>query len=105
MNELRFIGVDSYGNTVQFNSEEYAEENGIKKYFELVSPIPEGSGRLRTDGISQVWWEAFPEYIPPEPLKPEPDKITLLEAKIQALSDQNEFLEDCIAEMAAEVYQ
>lgn len=31
--------------------------------------------------------------------------IELLKAKIQAISDRNDFIEDCIAEMTMEVYQ
>lgn len=31
--------------------------------------------------------------------------IELLKAQIQAISDRNDFIEDCIAEMAMEVYQ
>lgn len=39
----------------------------------------------------------------PEPSKEEKEK-TLTNARIQALTDRNEFLEDCIAEMAAIIY-
>lgn len=39
----------------------------------------------------------------PEPTAEEKEK-TLMNAKIQALTDRNEFLEDCVAEMAAIVY-
>ena len=39
----------------------------------------------------------------PEPSKEEKEK-TLMNARIQALTDRNEFLEDCVAEMAAIVY-
>lgn len=41
-------------------------------------------------------------------LYPEQSKISdieLLKAQIQAISDRNDFIEDCIAEMAMEVYQ
>lgn len=31
--------------------------------------------------------------------------IKLLKAQIQAISDRNDFIEDCISEMAMEVYQ
>lgn len=31
--------------------------------------------------------------------------IELLKAQIQAISDRNDFIEDCIGEMATEVYQ
>lgn len=39
----------------------------------------------------------------PEPTADEKEK-TLLKAQIQALSDRNDFLEDCMAEMAGIVY-
>lgn len=52
--------------------------------------------------------EAYDDYIshltPPTPVAPEPDKITLLEQEVKSLSDRNDFLEDCIAEMATQVY-
>lgn len=41
---------------------------------------------------------------PPEPGSPEPDEITLIKAQVQSQADREEFLEDCIAEMAMELY-
>lgn len=59
---------------VKYNEEDaaiYYDEDVVKetgeKYFSIES-IPEGSGVLKTDGISKVWWEEIPE---PEP-EPEP---------------------------------
>lgn len=41
----------------------------------------------------------------PEPVQPTTeDRVKLLEQQLKAASDQNEFLEDCIAEMAEIVY-
>ena len=40
----------------------------------------------------------------PEPEPPKPDQITLMQAQIDSLSERNDFLEDCIAEMATQVY-
>lgn len=41
----------------------------------------------------------------PEPVQPTTeDRVKLLEQQLQAASDQNDFLEDCIAEMAGIVY-
>lgn len=43
----------------------------------------------------------------PEPKAEQPtteDRVKLLEQQLKATSDQNEFLEDCIAEMAEIVY-
>lgn len=53
--------------------------------------------------------EAYEEYInnlppEPEPEPPKPSAIALLKAQVNALSERNEFLEDCIAEMAGQVY-
>ena len=42
--------------------------------------------------------------LPAEPAAPGVDEMTLLQAQVQALSDRNEFLEDCIAEMAEIIY-
>lgn len=47
-------------------------------------------------------------YVEPEPVKPQPTQNekekTLIKAQIQALSERNDFLEDCVAEMASIVY-
>lgn len=41
----------------------------------------------------------------PEPVQPTTeDRVNLLEQQLKAASDQNDFLEDCIAEMAGIVY-
>ena len=49
------------------------------------------------------------DYVPP-PAPPKTNEVlesenTLLKAQVKALSDRGEFLEDCIAEMAMQVYQ
>ena len=59
------------------------------------------------------WRERTPEemdadYVPPEPVKTVDDLAAeneLLRAQVQAFSDRGEFIEDCIAEMAMQVYQ
>ena len=46
------------------------------------------------------------EYAPPDPVE-EPtveDRIAMLEAKNSALTQSNQFLEECLVEMAAIVY-
>lgn len=48
------------------------------------------------------------DYVPPEPVKTVDELAAeneLLRAQVQALSDRGEFIEDCIAEMAMQVYQ
>lgn len=41
------------------------------------------------------------KYVPPAP---QPDEITLLKAQVAMLEAQQTFLEDCLLEMADEVY-
>ena len=41
---------------------------------------------------------------PPAPVIPTVDDITLLKAQVSALTEQNDFLEDCLVEMAGIVY-
>lgn len=48
------------------------------------------------------------DYVPPEPVKTVDELAAeneLLRAQVKALSDRGEFIEDCIAEMAMQVYQ
>lgn len=48
------------------------------------------------------------DYVPPEPVKTVDELAAeneLLRAQVRALSDRGEFIEDCIAEMAMQVYQ
>lgn len=64
-------------------------------------------GEVKTDFINGVQtvigWTPLP--IPePKPTHDLPDERTLLKAQVQAQADREEFLEDCIAEMAMELY-
>ena len=63
-----------------------------------VETLPEGDtcDYLYRDG--EFVYDPLPEE--PQPV----DEVTLLRAQVQALSDRNEFMEDCIAEMAMMVY-
>ena len=45
-----------------------------------------------------------PELEQLEPPASQVDEITMLNKKVEALSERNDFLEDCIAEMAGVVY-
>lgn len=60
------------------------------------------------NGVSTVTVvEDLPKPPPPEPgptPPPEPDPVTLLQAQVKALDEQNAFLEDCLVEMAGVVY-
>lgn len=58
--------------------------------------------QLSDDGSVYVEPEV-PEPEEPKPTQEEKEK-TLLKAQIQALSERNDFLEDCVAEIASIVY-
>lgn len=55
--------------------------------------------------------DARAAYVPPVDPTPPPSneelasENTLLKAQVQALTNRNDFVEDCIAEMAMQVYQ
>lgn len=61
--------------------------------------------QLSNDGSVYVEPEVpdTPEPVEPQPTQEEKEK-TLIKAQIQALSERNDFLEDCVAEMASVVY-
>ena len=75
------------------------DERGIQRY----SYVPDGK---------PAWRERTPEemdadYTPPEDVKTNAElqaENALLRAQIQSLADRGEFIEDCIAEMAMQVY-
>ena len=76
------------------------DDRGVPRY----AYVPDGNPK---------WRERTPEemdadYVPPEPVKTVDELAAeneLLRAQVQALSDRGEFIEDCIAEMAMQVYQ
>ncbi len=72
-----------------------ARPDGVYCY-KLVDGIPVE----RTQAEMDADYAAKPA---PEPTADEKEK-TLLKAQIQALSERNDFLEDCVAEMASVVY-
>lgn len=77
----------------------------------LLKPLTDERGMYRyklVDGLvvqrTQAEMDADFDALPtPEPTAEEKER-TLLKAQIQALSDRNDFLEDCVAEMAGIVY-
>lgn len=71
------------------------DERGIYRY-----KLADGKPVERTVEEMDADYAARPA---PEPTADEKEK-TLLKAQIQALSDRNDFLEDCMAEMAGIVY-
>lgn len=76
------------------------DERGICRY-KLVNGRP----------VERTQEEMDADYVPPEVKPTDTERISQLEsekklltAQLQALSDRNDFVEDCIAEMAAIVY-
>lgn len=71
------------------------DERGVYRY-----KLVDGLVSQRTQAELDADYDARPA---PEPTAEEKER-TLLKAQIQALSDRNDFLEDCVAEMAGIVY-
>lgn len=71
------------------------DERGMYRY-----KLVDGLVAQRTQAEMDADFDARPA---PEPTAEEKER-TLLKAQIQALSDRNDFLEDCVAEMAGIVY-
>lgn len=71
------------------------DERGVYRY-----KLVDGLVVQRTQAEMDADFDARPA---PEPTAEEKER-TLLKAQIQALSDRNDFLEDCMAEMAGIVY-
>lgn len=60
-----------------------------------VASLPGGDGKLCTD-LETVWREPYPE---------EPRPEIPVDIQIKAVTERQDFLEDCIAEMAMKVYE
>ena len=71
------------------------DERGVYRY-----KLVDGLVAQRTQAEMDADFDARPA---PEPTAEEKER-TLLKAQIQALSDRNDFVEDCVAEMAGIVY-
>ena len=71
------------------------DERGVYRY-----KLVDGLVAQRTQTEMDADFDARPA---PEPTAEEKER-TLLKAQIQALSDRNDFVEDCMAEMAGIVY-
>ena len=71
------------------------DERGVYRY-----KLVDGLVAQRTQAEMDADFDARPA---PEPTAEERER-TLLKAQIRALSDRNDFLEDCMAEMAGIVY-
>ena len=76
------------------------DERGIPRY----AYVPDGNPKWR----ERTQEEMDADYVPPQPVKTVDELAAeneLLRAQVRALSDRGEFIEDCIAEMAMQVYQ
>ena len=76
------------------------DDRGIPRY----AYVPDGDPKWR----ERTKQEMDADYVPPQPVKTVDELAAeneLLRAQVQALSDRGEFIEDCIAEMAMQVYQ
>ena len=76
------------------------DERGIPRY----AYVPDGNPKWR----ERTPEEMAADYVPPEPVKTVDELAAeneLLRAQVRAHSDRGEFIEDCIAEMAMQVYQ
>ena len=76
------------------------DERGIPRY----AHVPDGSPAWR----ERTQEEMDADYVPPQPVKTVDELAAendLLRAQVQSLADRGEFIEDCIAEMAMQVYQ
>lgn len=67
-----------------------------------VDELPEGDGPLMCTEDGTLYRGPVPQD--PVPLPDPMEEIKLLKQQLKAASDQNDFLEDCIAEMAGIVY-
>lgn len=67
-----------------------------------IETLPEGDGPLMCTEDGTLYRGPIPKkpVLPPDPM----EEIKLLKQQLKAASDQNDFLEDCIAEMAGIVY-
>lgn len=118
------VRIDDAGRVTAINSNAFVSDNGWTQIDEgkgdiyhhaqnnyLQKPLMDERGVYRyklVDGLvaqrTQAEMDAdFDARPAPEPTAEERER-TLLKAQIQALSDRNDFLEDCMAEMAGIVY-
>ena len=67
-----------------------------------VDELPDGDGPLMCTEDGTLYRGPIPQepVLPPDPM----EEIKILKQQLKAASDQNDFLEDCIAEMAGVVY-
>lgn len=117
----RIDGGITVGNIRDFNGWVLIDEGTGDRYNlcqgnYLPGPLTDDRGIYRyklVDGkpVERTQEEMDVDYVPPEVKPTDAERISKLEsekklltAQVQALSDRNDFMEDCIAEMATIVY-
>ena len=117
-----YIKIDSAGNITDVNSsifisdvtdwieidegagDKYAHAQG--NYFE--KPLTDYNGIYRYKYLDGAVYEKTEEEIEAEiaklPVSP-PSETELLKAQLKSVVERNDFIEDCIAEMAMQIYQ
>ena len=117
-----YIKTDSAGNITAVNSsiflsdvtdwteidegtgDKYAHAQG--NYFE--KPLTDDNGIYRYKYLGGAVYEKTEEEIEAEILKlpvSPPSETEILKAQLKAVVERNDFIEDCIAEMAMQIYQ
>ena len=77
------------------------DERGIPRY----AHVPDGSPKWRERTKEEKDADYTPPPAPPKSNAELQAENELLRAQVQSLADRGEFIEDCIAEMAMQVYQ
>lgn len=77
------------------------EDRGIPRY----SYVPDGKPAWRERTKEEMDADYVPPPAPPKSNAELQAENELLRAQVQSLADRGEFIEDCIAEMAMQVYQ
>lgn len=77
------------------------DERGIPRY----SYVPDGKPAWRERTKEEMDADYVPPPAPPKSNAELQAENELLRAQVQSLADRGEFIEDCIAEMAMQVYQ
>lgn len=77
------------------------DERGIPRYVH----VPDGSPKWRERTQEEMDADYVEPSAPPKSNAELQAENALLRAQVQSLADRGEFIEDCIAEMAMQVYQ
>ena len=77
------------------------DERGIPRY----AYVPEGNPKWRERTKEEMDADYVEPSAPPKSNAELQAENALLRAQVQSLADRGEFIEDCIAEMAMQVYQ